>query len=206
VVQVDGDGCETIFWASQVIASEQGLKKYGNAVDGGRSIVLNALGAPDSPEPDLNFFSLGFGGWIDLGFGYPIYNGPGDDIVVEEVTWGTYPLEKADVFGVVEGVPYFAGEVTNNGGADGTDYAALPEGKTTFDYLRVLDASELSLHNNAGDGYDLDAVGACYLLMGEETAWGDGCEGTRFTDRGNWGTYFTYTINECAECGTTDVE
>ena len=28
----------------------------------------------------------------------------------------------------------------------------------------------------------------------EETAWGDGCEGTRFVDRGNWATYFEYHV------------
>lgn len=201
VVEVAGDGCDTeIFWASEVIDSHQGLRKDGNAVLTERSNPASALGAPDSPQPDINFFSLGFGGWVTLGFGSPIYNGPGDDIVTEEVTWGGYPLESADVFGMQDGMPYFAGEVTNNYGTDGTDYADLPAPKTVFDSVTFVDTTDPSVHGNNADGYDLDAVGACYLLLGEETAWGDGCDGTRFTEKGNWGTYFYYTINECAEC------
>lgn len=31
----------------------------------------------------------------------------------------------------------------------------------------------------------------------EETAWGDGCDGTEFSDGGNWATYFSYTSSFC---------
>lgn len=200
VVEVDGDGCvEELFWASEVIGSVQGLRKDGSAVLPERSDPTDALGAPDSPQPQVNFYSLGFGGWVTLGFGYPIYNGPGDDIVTEEVTWGSYPLEQADVFGMQDGMQYFAGVVTNNLGSDGTDSVGLPDPKTSFDAVMLFDTTDPAAHTATADGFDLDAVAACYQLLGEETAWGDGCAGTSFPGS-NWGTWFTYTINDCAAC------
>ncbi|MFC1916132.1 hypothetical protein ACFLW4_05525 [Chloroflexota bacterium] len=51
-----------------------------------------------------------------------------------------------------------------------------------------------------GDGVDADnpvyiaAHAVVVKAEQEETAWGDGCGGQRFTERGNWATYFTYTV------------
>lgn len=208
VVEIAGDGCETeTFWANEVISSYQGSLSDGGDVSEERSDPGKSLGAPNSPQPQLNFYSLGFDldsadpvtGWLNVGFGHPIYNGPGNDVVVQEVTWGTYPLERAEVFGVNDGTDYFAGIVTNTDGGTGFGSVDLPMGMTTFDSVKLLDATDPAIFRAPGDGYDVDAIGACYLFLGEETAWGDGCYGTRFVDKGNWGTYFTYTINRCAD-------
>lgn len=210
VVEVEGDGCvEKIFWANIIDSYDQGTRKDGSDVLPERSdpLAVFALGLP--------FFSLGFDliadddyadGWLRVGFGAPVYNGPGDDVVVQEITNGrsTYPLEQVEVFGVADDMLYSAGLFDNERnvpGGDGFVSIGLPPGPTSFDFIELLDATNPGLHNNNdADGYDVDAVGACYLVVGDETAWGDGCEGTRFTPRGNWGTYFTYTIGECAPC------
>ena len=34
-------------------------------------------------------------------------------------------------------------------------------------------------------------------IIDQQTAWGDGCSGTRITDQGNWGTKFTYNRGNC---------
>lgn len=206
VIEVAGDGCtEEVFWATEVAAWDQGNQKDGDPVPADRSDPTAALGMPDG-----DFFSLGFDpladdyadGWLTLGFGFPVYNGPGDDVVSQEVTFGRagYPLERAEVFGVDDGTDYFAGVVTNHDGGDGLGAADLPMGVTTAQYVKLLDATDPAIHSADADGYDVDAVGACYLLLGEETAWGDGCSGTEFPSRGGWATYFEYTVNACAAC------
>jgi len=45
-------------------------------------------------------------------------------------------------------------------------------------------------------GYALDNICVSAVIQ-DETAWGDGCDGTRFSDR-SWGTYFTYTPRTAA--------
>jgi hypothetical protein len=35
-------------------------------------------------------------------------------------------------------------------------------------------------------------------IIDQQTAWGDGCDGTRIVDQGNWGTKFTYNRGSCA--------
>src|SRR3954447_18077226 len=72
----------------------------------GRSDPQNAVGPAESPPgnddpiPDGTFFSLGFGGFITLGFDNPICNTPGADfdIDVVEITKEEYPPEVADVY------------------------------------------------------------------------------------------------------------
>jgi hypothetical protein len=85
--------------------------------------------------------------------------------------------------------------------ANGTGYACvdLPGGVNTTDSVKMTDHTDPNVFNgdNIADGYDLDWVGACYLYLGDETAWGAACydgEGTRFVDKGNWGTFFQYEI------------
>lgn len=211
VVQVDGDGCDQLtFWATEVGPYMQGTLNDGSPVAVGRTDPTAALFAPDWIEGTAEgFYSLGMDlyaddeieAWLTVGFGNPIYNGPGADIVVQEVTNGRggYPVEVAQVFGVKDEVDYFGGDVTNNDGGDGLGSVDLQGGMTTFDSVKLVDATDWNIHADNADGYDVDAVGACYLLTGEETAWGDGCSGERFVDS-TWGTYFYYTINGCALC------
>lgn len=206
VLNVAGDGCaEQVFWATDVVDSDQGVRKDGTAVLADRSDPSAALGSPDG-----SFFSPGFDlvddgyadAWVSVAFGNPVYNGPGDDVVVQEVTFGRagYPLERAEIFGQLGGSDYFSGVVTNKDGGTGLGAAGLPAGLTSADSVKLLDATDPAIHSSNADGYDVDAIGACYLLLGEETAWGDGCDGTEFAADRGWATYFEYTVNACALC------
>ena len=204
VLQIDGDGCaDQTFWADNVVNWDQGVREDGSDVLPDRTDPYAALFAPDGVFYSLGFdFVEGPDGWLTVGFGDPVFNGPGPDIVVQEVTngRGSYPVERAEVFGVEDGTDYSAGVVTNKDGGDGLGVANLPDWVTTVDAVKLLDATDPALFSTRhdADGYDVDAIGACYLLRGSETAWGDGCDGTRLVERGNWGTYFTYPISACA--------
>ena len=205
VAEVMGDGCDTMtFWADGVVDYDQGTRKDGGAIAADRSDPTAVFDLDDW------FYSLGFDlepdgyadGWLTVDFGYPVYNGVGADIVVQEVTFGRqkYPLEQARVFGVDDGTDYYAGTVTNQDNGTGLGAIGLPDGIGTADAVKLLDDTDPAIHANNADGYDVDAIGACWLQTGEETAWGDGCDGTQFVDRRGWATYFTYTINPCAVC------
>ena len=199
VFQLAGDGCgEDIQFASEVIDSNQGLRKDGGLVAENR----------DDPEsvfaPGGEFFSLGFsedltvpGGDLTVGFGYPVYNAPGIDLCVQEITGGrpTYPEEFVKLYSDTE---LLIATVSNR--ANGTGYACvdLPGPVQTTDFVKLEDNTNPAIHIANADGYDVDFVAACYLYLGEETAWGAACyedEGTRFVDQGNWGTFFSYTIH-----------
>ena len=90
-------------WADKVESSDQGVLRNGDPVGSvfpERTVPENALGAPDD-----KFFSLGFGrdgaiggGSIVLRLGTPYYSGKNGEAVVVETTFGSYPLEAADVY------------------------------------------------------------------------------------------------------------
>ena len=152
-------------WASYVVDYWQGPRKDGSPVLSIRSNPNNALGSPDSgvSGPPVNFFSLGFGGWIILGFPNPIANGPGDTALVIETTWGSYPLERADVYVSQDGTTWEkAGTVDNGYGQSGYGLVSLPEDLTWVLYVKILDTTDPTPHRGDADGYDLDAVGAFY--------------------------------------------
>lgn len=187
------------FYASFVFESNQGLKNNGTAVDAERSDPDNALDFETGMDVN-NFFSLGFGGYITLGFNYPIINGPGDDIRVIEDTWGgNFPLEKANVYVSQDGEEWkLLGE------ADNTDLDVIHT-FSFFDldaiewdwaqFVKVVDTTDPNIHNGNADAYDVNAVEAIHDYVdyeSDETAWG---EGIRFVERGNWATYFVYNDN-----------
>lgn len=186
------------YYASSILEVNQGLKKDNTAVEAVRSDPNNALEYETGHDPS-NFFSLGFGGDITLGFDCPIKNGPEDDIRVIEDTWSSYPLESANIFVSQDGSSW-----TLLGEADNThrDVTYNIHTESYFDlanigfewakYVKIVDTSDPAVHNNNADGYDLNAVEAlhnCEDII-EETAWGDGA---LFVPKGNWGTYFEYT-------------
>ncbi len=158
-------------------------------------------------EP-LWFFSLGFGepdnGWIIVEFDCPIRNGDGNDVQVLEVTNASpCPSETANVSASQDGSLWIL-----LGQADNSDQA-YPVGLTAseFDlgplpwakYIKVENTTDPIDHQGiVSDAFDLEAVVSlqdCIEIM-EETAWGDGCEGERFVERGNWATFFEYTVTE----------
>ncbi|MEM3526538.1 MAG: hypothetical protein QXV37_03905, partial [Candidatus Jordarchaeaceae archaeon] len=149
-------GAEPEMWASCVVDYHQGLRKDGTPVLPERSNPNNALG-----EPDDLFFSLGFGGWIIVGFPYPIANRAGDDVLVIETTWGTYPLEKADVYVSQDGTEWvYAGTVDNKGNNE----VPIPTGLTWANYVKIVDTTDPTPFEPTADGFDVNAVGAFYAL------------------------------------------
>ena len=196
VYEVIGDGCESPQWATHVLDYNQGTLVNGTPIaDPERTDPNTALGSPDG-----SFYSLGFvsddDGYIVLSFDYPIYNGPGDDIVIYEVTYGreVYPDEVADVYVIINDKECYAGTVTNHD-ADGVGTVSIPDDLSYVDAVKLVDNTNPDDFDEVpkpSDGYDLDAVGACYLyfLYHEETAWGDGYD----FPGNNWAMYFTYTV------------
>jgi len=187
---------EAPYYAGSVYDYSQGLKKDGSAVDAQRSDPDQALEL-ELGQSASNFFSLGFGGWIIFEYNCPVVNGEGDDVKIWEDTWGTYPDETAEVYASQDGTTWvYLGEADNTNRdllgihtVASFDLGSLAWAK----YIKVVDTTDPSVHNNAADGYDLNAVEVlqdCVHVDQMETAWG-------FTDSngegfgGNsWAKYF----------------
>jgi len=200
VCKVIGDGCSDPQWASRVEDYVQGTLKNGYPLTNpARTDPTKALGPPDASTspPATGFYSLGYvsddKGYIELSFGYPVVNTAGTDIVVYEVTWGRpgYPVEKAEVWVKADGLWYPASEVSNKDNGTGIGRISIPDGILLVDGVKLIDSTNDPRLGALADGYDVDAVGACYLFDQQQTAWADG---DRFTKRGSWATYFTYEI------------
>jgi len=191
----------TPYYADVVVDYNQSLRKDGTPVRPGRSVPEQGL-AFETGRDETNFFSLGFGGWLIAGFNCPIRNGPGDDIKVIEDTWGSYPLEKAEVYASNDGVNWVYLGLADNTVRDPVynihtiatfDLGSMTEAK----YIKVIDVSDPAVHNNEADGYDLNAIESlqdCVEIQ-EETAWG---EGPGFPGK-NWAMYFSYDLSDCYE-------
>lgn len=188
---------EAPWYAGTVYDYSQGLKKDGSAVDAQRSDPDQALEL-ELGQSASNFFSLGFGGWIIFEYDCPVVNGEGDDVKIWEDTWGSYPDETAEVYASQDGITWvYLGEADNTNRdllgihtVASFDLGSLAWAK----YIKVVDTTDASIHNNAADGYDLNAIEVlqdCMDIDQWETAWG-------FTDGGNavdfggssWAMYF----------------
>jgi hypothetical protein len=191
---------EAPYYPCTVISSSQGLKKGGTAVDTARSDPLQGLQFETGRQP-TNFFSLGFGGEIIVEACCPITNGEGNDVMIIEDTWGTYPEENAEVYASQDGVNWtYLGEADNL-----TRHVIGIHTISEFDlgnlewasFIKIVDTSDPALHNNAADGYDLNAIEILQDCVEtyDETAWGDGDQISR---KGNWGMCFEYTLETAA--------
>lgn len=139
-----------------VKGTEQGNRKDGSGVLPSRSDKDTSLGSPDNV-----FYSLGFGGWIEIEFDGYVTNGIGNDLTFYEVTNGTYPEESAKVEVSQNGTDWsIEAFLVNNKGQNGIDIA--PSGLAWVKYVRVTDTSNSSLFSDDADGYDLDAISANY--------------------------------------------
>jgi hypothetical protein len=147
-------------FATEVLSVSQGLTKLGTAVNPERSFPENTLGAPNGQNPAViapvqNFFSLGFGGSIVLGFAEPIANGPGADIRVYESS-ASVNNETSTIEVSQDGLGFTPiGTLTQGGeidfGSAFSDYVR---------YIRITDATNPATWGNSqvADGYDVDAV------------------------------------------------
>lgn len=140
----------------------QGQNKGGGNVAPVRSNPASALGAPQFGGAGT-YFSLGFGGHLTLGFGGEF----GTSVTVWETTYGNianHP-EQADVFvgwgATAQTATYwFVGTVFNI--ADGIpmslDPTNLVSGRSTYNYVKIVDTSNSPLLPLDADGFDVDGV------------------------------------------------
>jgi Mor family transcriptional regulator len=144
--------------ACEVKSSSQGKRKDGGAVLPERSNPNSALGAPDAfGSPWQNFFSLGFGGSIELKFCGLV----GGKLTVYEITGGQYPLEKAEVYGSLDGVNWTLIGIANNTAgmpSSNTHQTTFDLGDTCILYVKIVDVSAPGVHTSDSDAFDLDAV------------------------------------------------
>lgn len=166
-------------FATSVIQSNslQGNRKDGLPVLAIRSNTSEVLGAPDPVINNVvNFYSLGFTGYITVKFNQPIANGPGDDIRVYEATWNNrncnnYP-ERAEVFGSQDGCNFlYMGQVCH------TDEVGIPAEMEWIQYVQVRDISNTASFTANDDGYDVAAV-ECLHGPSNSTTFADLTPGT----------------------------
>lgn len=126
-------------------------------------VVVGASDWVPNTNDSTGFVSLGYGGSIVVSFDSFVPNVPGADLTVYEATNGNgYPAETALVEVSQDGVNFLSAGVADN--------ATVPSRTTTIDfdatgyewikYVRVTDTTNPALHNNASDGFDLDAIKA----------------------------------------------
>ena len=154
---------KTVF-ASTVTGTVQGKNKDGSSVLSIRSVPKQGL-VLEYGNYASNFYSLGFGGWITVGFEDIIVDGPGNDLKITEDTWGAYPLEQADVYVSQNGTDWVKiGTANNSNSVSSThttsefDLASL--GLAWAKYVKVVDTTNPGIHVSSADGYDLNAIEA----------------------------------------------
>lgn len=161
VPQPPSIGCH----ASAVIEYNPGKSNDGSDLVPTRTIAANALGAPQNSdiatdESNLNFVALGFNGSIVLEMEGPILNGPGNDFLVSETTFGTdagncrrYP-ERIRAFASQDGCHW----VYVGAGCQDVEFDLGP--LMWARYIKLIDNSPIdaSYNNLLADGYDLDGI------------------------------------------------
>ena len=201
--------------AGSVMNFYQGTKNDGSPVDAIRSTPNQAL-SYETGQDASNFFSLGFdvdgdvddeSGYIIVEFDCPIVNGDGADLRIVEDTWdgfpgGTYPREEAQISGrlnetdewTVLGYAYNSPKATVEHAFTDLDLGSLDSIK----YVKIVDLTEPGPHSTAADAFDVNAILSLQNCTQPETAWGDGCDGTRFNPKTTWATKFLYDLT-CQE-------
>lgn len=150
------------YGAFKIVAWEQGLQKNGSPVPESRSDPTAVL-TWDTSKLDTDFFSLGFGGWIEVEFDCPISNGEGDDFFIIEDTWGPYLPETAEVYASTDGENWiFLGSADNAIRDDTYEWQTV----SWFDlgelesasYIKVIDSTPADPMPDNSDGYDLNSI------------------------------------------------
>lgn len=141
---------------------DQGQSNTGGSIAHTRSDPLSALGAPQGLGVGT-FFSLGFGGHLTLAF-----NGPfGGSVTIWECTQGNiaeYP-ETAEIYvgwgaSAATATYQLVGSTLNLNSPETFDLTAtnLLTGRTSYDFVKILDTSNPNAVPKGADGYDVDAV------------------------------------------------
>jgi len=139
----------------EILDFEQGPQTNGNDVSDDRSNPEVALGVPAGDNSAGSFFSLGDGGFIEIGFDGIVLDGPGNDLQVVETSFsgndcGFNDDEFADIELSNDGINYvFYGTICRNEEID----IAL----TGLEFITAIRITN-SESNTTTDGYDLDGV------------------------------------------------
>ncbi|MCA1752607.1 MAG: T9SS type A sorting domain-containing protein [Flavobacteriales bacterium] len=139
----------------EILDFEQGPQTNGNDVSDDRSNPEVALGVPAGDNSAGSFFSLGVGGFIEIGFDGIVLDGPGNDLQVVETSFsgndcGLNDDEFADIELSSDGINYvFYGTICRNEEID----IAL----TGLEFITAIRITN-SESNTTTDGYDLDGV------------------------------------------------
>jgi len=154
-------GCNAAF----VIDYSPGKRTDGSDLMATRTITSNALGAPQNSdievaEANVNFVALGFAGSITLEMEGPILNGPGNDFLVSETTYGAnagncarYP-ERIRAFASQDACHW----VYVGAGCQDAEFDLGPLAWAR--YIKLVDNSPVDApyNNLVADGYDLDGI------------------------------------------------
>ncbi|MBX7203263.1 MAG: T9SS type A sorting domain-containing protein [Bacteroidia bacterium] len=152
-----------------------GLTQDGlsNGVPPGRGDSNNSIGTPQDSDTDMgeipgnsatvNFTSLGFEGYLVLGFDQPFGDGEGADLTIYETSYGTpdcgpWP-EMADVYVSQDGCNWV--KVAENQ-CQNFD-VELPDNMPWGLFVKIVDVSPRAAFSSVADGYDVDGVKAYYL-------------------------------------------
>lgn len=202
-------------WASSIKSFTQGKDAdLTTAVDVARSDSTKALGPAettgglyDNPLPDFlnKFVSLGFtsgatGGQLVVAFDQPVYNGPGNDLKVYEVTSGdNYPNEQAQIAVSDDNAIWTDVGVCVRDCV--IDLGAVPQAK----YVRVTDTSNKAQFEPTADAFDVDAIQAlqlvpniCKVVNTAQASW------TVFTDNVGTTTSISTTVTTVINQTTCD--
>ena len=148
-------------WADFVVAMHQGLQSGGGAISLDRSDANNALGFSQYDDT-VNFYSLGIGGELILGFENLIKDFEGNDIRVVETSYGnqtceSYP-EKINVYASQDGIVWHS---LGTGCLD-SEFDLGVAGLDWARYLKFVDDTNPNDPafdgNQLIDGYDIDGV------------------------------------------------
>jgi len=177
--QVWVDGVQTNPNYGKSLAFVQGTRVDGSPVLPERSDPSHAAGGPNG-SPTGGFTSLGIGGTYIARMPLLVRDQLGDDILLHEVTGGSYTCanypEVARVEVSYDGVVWaeLAGTACGNG-AHGFDLATLgddaPWQLKHFGarFVKVIDISDAANLPNDADGFDLDSIEAVHCGGNERT-------------------------------------
>ncbi|WP_192930269.1 SipW-dependent-type signal peptide-containing protein [Alkaliphilus pronyensis] len=187
-----------------VVEAQQGQRYDGEDVVSLRSDP-NAVLSLESGRNEKNFFSLGFGGEIEVEFSHIILAGEEFSVVtVVEDTWGRnhYPEEKADVYVSKNREDWILiGTATNQPSSQGnqiTSTFTLPETVDYAKFIKLIDVSEREdfkndqdisdNDRNAADGYDVNAIYVKGGYKDKDHNWNPGDTSTKKYNVENTGT------------------
>jgi hypothetical protein len=136
-----------------------------------RRIPANMFGPPQNNNT-INFYTLGFGGFVTVKFDYVVFDGTGNDLQIFETSFGNptctnYP-ERAAYEVSLDGNTWIDYQTICQDGF--IDIAAT--GFQGIQYVRITDRSPITSNKFPGtaDGYDLDAIVDLHACFATNTA------------------------------------